>query len=182
MNAPLVIIVVVATLAVVAVLFGAVLLSRSLQARGSTRAVVALVSRKEAILASYRALTGILDRLAIATDAQLDRFSVDPRDDERSALSEIASQMRITEDELKNTEVARSLERVVISMEDAARLIYESAGAVGGAGDTDPLSAASEIDLAAIAAAVGRMESALHEAAQHVHVDDHSIYGGGLYI
>ena len=183
MNDPLIIIVaLVACVALVALVFGAVLLFLSLRARGVRRAVVALIGRKEAIVAACRAMRNLVERLAGATDEELHCFSSDPLDADRRAFGEVASQMRIAEDELKSTDVARSLESVVISMEDAARLIFEAAGSVDRAGESDALSAASEIDFAAITDAVARMESTLHEAAERSHVDDRSVYGGGLHI
>ena len=184
MNAGVIIVGVVALLAVVALVFGLVLLVRSLRARGARHTIVGLIGRKEAIVAAHRALWNVVERLSAADDDELYRFSTDPDDEERRAFGEISSQMRITEDELKNTDVARSLEGVVMSMEDAARLIFEAAGAVDvdGEGEADPLTAASEIDFAAIGEAVERMETAVHEAAERNHVDDRSVYGGGLYI
>jgi hypothetical protein len=182
MNPGLIIVGAVALLALAALVFGVFLLVRSLRARGTRRTIVALIGRKESILAAHRALWGVVERLAGADDRELYAFSTDPDSEERQSFVEIASQMRITEDELKNTEVARSLESVVMSMEDAARLIFEAARTVDGAGESDPLVAAGEIDFAAIAEAIACMESILHEAAERNHVDDRSVYGGGLYI
>ena len=182
MNLGIIVVTAVAVLALAALAFGVVLLYRSLSARGTRHAIVGLIGRKEAIMSAHRALWNAVERLAEADDAALYRFSTDPEDEERLAFAEIASQMRITEDELKNTDVSRSLEGVVMTMEDAARLIFEAAGTVDGAGESDALVAASEIDFARIAAAVARMEESLHEAADRNRVDDRSVYGGGLYI
>ena len=181
-NMGLIVVIAVVVLALAALAFGGFLLFRTLGAGRRKRAVVALIGRKEAIVASYRALWNIVERLAGATDEDLHRFSSDPRDEERRAFDEVASQMHIMEDQLKNTDVSRSLEGVVMTMEDAARLIFEAASTVNGGGESEPLVAASEIDFAIISDAVARMESELHQAAERNHVDDRSVYGGGLYI
>ena len=184
MNGPIAIAVVaiLAIVAVAAIVFGVVLLVRSVRVLGTRKTVVTLIGRKEAILAGYRALYNVVQRLAQSSDEELTHFNDDPNDEERRAFEEVASQMRILEDELKSTEVSRSLETVAMSMEDAARLIFEAAGSVDGAGETDALTAAGEIDFGVIAAAIERMESELREAADRNHVDERSVYGGGLYI
>jgi len=182
MSVALIVIIAIVLVAVAALVFGSVMLFRSLRGAGTRRTIESLIGRKEAIVVSYRALWGVVERLSAASDEELDRFSSDPDDEERRIFQEIASQMRIMEDELKNTDVPRSLERVIITMEDTSRLIFEAAGSVDGAGETDALTAAGEIDFGAMAQAVERMESAVHETAQRHHVDESSVYGGGLYI
>jgi hypothetical protein len=185
MNPTLAIVIVVALglVAVAAIVFGIVLLVRSLRQTGTRRTVISLIGRKEAILVSYKALWNVVQRLAEASDEELALFNEDPADEERRAFEEVASRMRITDDELKSTEVPRPLETVAMTMEDAARLIFEAASSVDGAGESDALTAAGEIDFQTIADAIGRMETELHEAAERYHVDDSSVmYGGGLYI
>ena len=184
MNAAIAItiVVVLSLVAVGAIVFGVVLLIRSLKASGTRRTVVTFIGRKEAILASYKALWNVVQRLAQASDEELSRFNEDPADEERRTFEEVASRMRIVEDELKSTEVPPGLETAAMTMEDAARLIFEAAGSVDGAGESDALTAAGEIDFQVIADAVARMETELHDTAARYHVDESSLYGGGLYI
>jgi len=182
MDPGLVAVIIIAVVAVAAIAFGVVLLFRTLRGDSVRKSIVSLIGRKEAIRSAYDALYGAVERLANSDDAELARFNEDPEDEERKTFREVEAQMLIAEDELKNTDVPRSLEGITVMMEDTVRLVHEAAGSVDGAGETEPLAAAGEIDFSYIGSAVEHMEKELQETAERNHVEDRSVYGGGLYI
>ncbi len=168
--------------AVIVVAFGGALLYRVLAERRLKRSVVWLIQRKEAIQAGSDSMRRLVTRMAEESDAQLARFAEDPECEDRRAFGDVALHMRIVDEELDHADVPAELFQVAVDMQLAARTIWASAEKAEARGGADALAGVASIDLRGITDHVGKMSAELHEFAARHHVDDHSVYGGGLYI
>ena len=133
-------------------------------------------------MAGASALRRLAEHLAECTDRELERFASQPECEDRRAFGDVAMRMKIVHDELAATEVPHALEEITLDMEDVATSIGEAASAAEGREDGDALGGVARLDLVGITEQVRVMEDKLHALAVAHHVDDSSVYGGGLYI
>jgi hypothetical protein len=162
--------------------FAAAYAYRRLRERRLRRALVALVGRKESLLAAERALKGLLIALCDAPDAALERFACDPTSEDRRAFGDLADRMAILADELSRVEHPSVLDPMVEQMVACAREMAEAAASAAGRGPIEALDAVSAVDLGTISAHVRETDARLHALATAHGVDDPAVYGGGLYI
>lgn len=171
-----------ALLGVIAVGVAAVFLGRWLYRQQARASLVKVLSRREAIAAAGRALYGVLQRLT-TEDEVLERFASDPTSEDRKALEDIASRMRLTADELRTLALPKILWPVAEEMERVARLVAEQSGGVGRTlSFDDALDALGAIRIQAIRDEMSLVNQRLEPLLEEFHVDDPAVYGGGLYI
>jgi hypothetical protein len=116
------------TLVVVAAYFGILFAYRRL----SRRYLVQVVGRREGVLASRRTLEAVVRHLADEDDEKLEHFASHPEDEDRKALDEVARRMEIATEELDTMPLPRSLWPAAMALADAAYIIGQEAGRVGG--------------------------------------------------
>lgn len=174
---------VVLALGAVVALAGGGFAVRALWLRATRKALVALVSRREAILAARRSLEEAVRHLADSDDEGLDAFARDPDHEDRRTLTEVASRMHIAFEELDTKALPSALVPVAEGLADAAYVVYEEAGRVGEA--TDPLEvfdSLAAIDLGRVASVYDQAAARVKAACERYHLDETAVYGGGLYI
>ncbi len=167
---------------VIAGAFAGVLIYRVLHERRVKRAIVWLIGRKEALAAGAESLTRLAVRLSQESDAELARFAVEPDCEDRHAFGDVALRMRIVGEELDHAEIPGELFKVAVDMEVSSKTIQAAAEAAEARGGTDALAGVASLDLRGITELVSATSAELHELAVRHRVDDHSVYGGGLYI
>lgn len=169
----------VGVLLIAGIVIGAVLVWR----RQVRRSLIGLVSDREAIRAAYRALEAAFATLAEDTPEEITEFATNPGSVQRKALEELGTRMAIQADELQNVALPKKFWRCADLLMAAASKLRDEVAAIHRAPTPEAvLDGVARIDVAgiraAIAAAGGELERLLHEN----HVEDPSVYGGGLYI
>lgn len=156
---------------------------RFLWHRFSRRYLVALIGRRENVLASRRTLEAVIRHLADEPIEALLEFAGDPESVDRKALHEVTQRMALLSDDLWTMPLPSRLHPVGEALGDAAASISEEAGRVGELmGTDDVLEALQKIDLARVQQDSDRAESLVEEACEYYDVQEAAIYGGGLYI
>jgi hypothetical protein len=158
-----------------------VVLARLTWRRQVRRYVVALVGRREAILAALKAIDGVLATLAGGTVEDVIAFAR-PESEERRVIAEIAARMRIQTGELTDLPLPKKLWPLADLLDVAAQALASSAAAVGEAEDDAVLDALSALDLTASRTALDDAEAEIARLAEIYDLTDPSVYGGGLYI
>jgi hypothetical protein len=170
-------------LAVLAIGVGGFFGIRYLWIRAVKRALVSLVSRREAIQASRRTLEAVMRHLADEDDDSLALFATHPESEDRRALAEVTARMEIAVEELDTRALPSPLVPVAEGLADAAFVIYEEAGRVGGSSEADEVFAAlAEVDLLRVSSVVDAADERVKAACERYHLDEAAVYGGGLYI
>lgn len=147
------------------------------------RSVVRLVGARESIRCADEALESVLDHLASADDEVLTSFASDANHEDRRALHELASKMRITGEDLAGLALPRSAWAAATLLERAAFRISEEAGRVGE--PSDPLAvleALAAVDTGAVRQARKTADVELDALRERYGVEETAVYGGGLYI
>ncbi len=156
---------------------------RALWARALRRSVVSLIGQREAILASRRTLEAVVRHLADEDDEALEHFATHPESEDRKALAEVTMRMEILAGELDTRPVPRTLVPVAEGLADAAFVISREAGRIGESAIADEVyEELAQIDLASVADVYRGADARVKEAAERYHLDEASVYGGGLYI
>lgn len=174
------VLVAVGTLAVVA---GALVGGWFLYRRQIRRSVVRLIGARESIRAAAEGLEKVLDHLAAAEDETLAEFASHNEHEDRKALHEIATRMRVAGEDLAGLALPKSAWSSATLLERAAFRISEEAGRVGDR--TDPvavLEALAAVDTAAVRQARRTADTELDALRERYGIEDAAVYGGGLYI
>ncbi len=172
-----------ALIGVVAVAVAAAFLGRFLYMRQVRRSLVRLLGRREAVVAAANGLDLVIEHLSMGDDEALAVFASDPGSDDRRALEDVASRMRILADDLRVMPLPKRLWPVAEGMERAARLLAEQAGRVGEATTPDSaLDALAEIRVQEVREQVLAVNADLQPLLDAFRVHDPAVYGGGLYI
>jgi hypothetical protein len=172
-----------AFVALIAVGVVAALLGRFLYLRQVKRSLVRLAGRREGVIAAAKGLELVLEHLLSADDATLSAFANDPASEDRRALEDVASRMRIVADDLHALALPKRLWPVAEAIETAARTIATQAGGVGEAeAPDDVLAALAAVRISEINAAMAAADAALDPLLTAFDVRDPAVYGGGLYI
>lgn len=151
--------------------------------RLSRRYLVQLVGRREGVLASRRTLEAVVRHLADEDHEKLQSFAEHPEDEDRKALKEVARRMEITTEELDTMPLPRTLRPAATALADAAYVIGQEAGRVGGSGDPEEVfSSLAEVDIVRAAEAFEAADSRVRQASERFDLDEAAVYGGGLYI
>jgi hypothetical protein len=169
--------------ALVAIGVAAAFLGRFLYLRQVRRSLVRLLGRLEAILASAKGLELVLEHLLSADDETLSTFAGDPTSEDRRALEDVATRMRIMGDDLHSMALPKRLWPSAEAMEAAARVVAQQAGGVGDAETPEAvLAALAAVRIADINRAIDVSNEALEPLLLAFDVRDPAVYGGGLYI
>lgn len=156
---------------------------RALWLRVTRSALVSLVSRREAVDAARKTLEDVMRHLVDTDDDALEDFIADPDHEDRRALTEVASRMRILVEELDTKPLASSLVPVAEGLADAAFVIMEEAGRVGESTDAiEVLDSISDVDLSRVNSVFQKADERVKAACERYHLDEAAVYGGGLYI
>lgn len=177
----LAIIIVLVSVVVVAVV--AVVAGRLLYIRQVRRSLVKLLGRREAIIAAANGVENVLEHLLSADDETLAAFAGDPASEDRRAMADVASRMRILADDLHVLALPKRLWPSAEKMEDAARTLSAQTAGVGEAtGPEGALGALAGIRLADVRSRVDEANKSLEPLLEAFKVSDPAVYGGGLYI
>lgn len=168
---------------VVVVSVGAAFLGRALYVRQVRRSLVRLLGSREAVTASAKGVQRVIEHLLADEDDVLATFASDPGSEDRRAVEDVASRMRIAADDLRTMALPKRLWPVADDMERIARALADQAGRVGEATSPDAaLDALGGIDMSGIRADVALVNEHLEPLLEAFRVDDPAVYGGGLYI
>ncbi|MHB1340157.1 MAG: hypothetical protein ACYC77_04735 [Coriobacteriia bacterium] len=178
-QALLIVVIVVAVLAAVA---GLVVLGLFLWRRTVKRYLVGLIGRREGVRAGLKSLEGVVTGLAGFSDGELVAFALDASSEERRALGEIASQMRIAAEDLATMALPKHLVDAANELSDGAELLWEQAEAAAAGEGVEVLDALAAIDLAAVRRHLQQADSEFEDLKNRYNVDEQAVYGGGLYI
>lgn len=172
-----------ALLGIIAVGVGSAFLGRVLYLQQVRRSLVKLLGRREAIVAAAKGLSLVIEHLLSGEDDALADFAFDQANDDRRAVMDVASRMRITYDDLRSMPLPKRLWPVAEEMEGAARLMSEQAGEVGKAqSPEEALDGLSAIRMQEIREHIALVNERLEPLLEAFRVDDPAVYGGGLYI
>lgn len=159
------------------------LLVRSAYRRLSRRHLIKVIGRREGVLASRSTLEAVMRHIADEDEERLDRFAMNPEDEDRRALSEVAQRMDIVTEELDTMPLPRSLWPAAAALADAAYVIGQEAGRLGESDDPYEVRAELEqIDVSRVALAFTVADERVKEASERFDLDEAAVYGGGLYI
>jgi hypothetical protein len=173
----------VAFVAIVVVGVGGALLGRFLYTRQVRRSLVRLLGRREAVIASAKGLERVIEHLLGDEEDALATFAADPASEDRRAIDDMASRMRMAADDLHGMALPKRLWPIAEEMERAARSIAVQAGKVGEATTPDEaLDALAAIELHGIRAEIDSANEHLQPLLDAFRVHDPAVYGGGLYI
>ncbi|MDO8879744.1 MAG: hypothetical protein Q7W44_02930 [Coriobacteriia bacterium] len=145
------------------------------------RYIVALVGRREAIMASLKAIDGVLAGLASGSVDDVLAFA-HSESEERRVIAEIATRMRIQGGELAELPLPKKLWPLADLLDEAVAAIGSSAAAVGEAEGDAVLDALGALDLKPPRTALADAEAEIVRLAEVYDLTDPSVYGGGLYI
>jgi hypothetical protein len=174
-----VIIGVVAVLLIMGISVAAVLLWR----RQVRRSLIALIGRREAVVAAYNALEKVFAALAEGDADAITAFAIDSTSVHRKALEELHHRMRIQCDELADVALPKRLWAAADMLGTAAGKLAVETGRVGEAGPPEKvLEVLGKIDVAGISAALRPANEAIDALLEELDIEDPSVYGGGLYI
>ena len=174
---PYIIIAVVACVAIAVTIVFARLAWRS-QVR---RYIVALVGRREAVLAALKAFDGVIAELRDGTVQDVLAFA-GPGSEERRVIAEIASRMRVEAGELADLPLPKKLWTLADLLGEAAESLAVAAAGVGEAEGDPVLDALGSLDLTPAREGLAAAEGEIERLAEAYDLTDPSVYGGGLYI
>lgn len=172
---------VIIALVAVAAIAATIVLARLAWRRQVRRYIVALVGRREAILAALKAFDGVITELGAGTVHDVLAF-VGPGSEERRVIAEIASRMRVESGELADLPLPKKLWTLADLLGGAAESLAVAAGGVGEAEGDPVLDALGSLDLTPARDALAAAESEIGRLAEAYDLTDPSVYGGGLYI
>jgi hypothetical protein len=125
----------IAGIGVLALGVAAAFLARFLYVRQVRRSLVRLLGRREAVVAAAKGLERVLEHLMADEDDALATFAGDAGSDDRRALEDIASRMRITADDLHAMALPKRLWSVAEEMERADGRLPQALAAYNAGGD-----------------------------------------------
>lgn len=147
------------------------------------RALLRLLARAEAVQAATGALTVTVERMATASDEELEVFATDATSIERRALAEIASRSAILVDELDRTPMPRKFVPLAEALADAAYVVHDQSSKVQDEDRGDlALDALASLDLGIVRAYTEKARILLKGACDVCGLDETAVYGGGLYL
>lgn len=166
-------------LLIAGIVIGAVLVWR----RQVRRSLIGLVSDRETLRASYRALEATFSALEADTAEEMADFQTNPANVQRKALEELGSRMAIQTDELQNVALPKKFWHCADLLMAASAKLRDEVSAIHGAQTPDAvLESVARIDVPGIAAAIAAAGTELDRLLRENNVEDPSVYGGGLYI
>jgi hypothetical protein len=124
---------------------------------------------------------GVVATIAGGSVSDLLAFA-EPSSDERSAVAEVASRMRIQAGELADLALPKRLWPLADALGAAATGLADAAAGVGESEGEAVLDALAVLDLRPVRSALASAEEHIGVLAQEYGLTDASVYGGGLYI
>jgi len=162
---------------VVLAIVGLVLWRRSMR-----RELQRLLGRREAIHAALKTVERVVSSLADASDGDLVAFALDGDVEDRRALGEVASQMRIQRDELATQALPRALHESADALGEAAGALADQTERTEAVEGVEVLDALAAIEFSHVRTQLLRADVAVRELAERYGVDEVAFYGGGMYI
>ncbi len=146
-------------------------------------AVLALIGRREELVAARRSFTDVVDSLSVATAETLMNFESDRDDVNRRALADVAGQAALLRDELDVMALPDEAVSAAEALADAAWYLECEVGRLGGNQTVkEILGSLGQVDLAQFDAAVRAADASISAACVSCRIEDRAVYGGGLYI
>jgi hypothetical protein len=174
---------IIALVAIIAAAVGGAVLGRWLYQRQVRRSLVRLLGRRESVLAAVDGLGRVIEHLLGDEEDAMGRFAADAASEDRRAVADVASRMRIAADDLHSMALPKRLWPIAEEMERAARAVAAQAGRVGEAATPDEaLDALAAIKLGDVRADIAAANEHLQPLLDAFRVSDPAVYGGGLYI
>lgn len=158
-----------------------VLVARYAWRKQIRRYIVGLMGRREAIAAGVKGIDTVVLRLSQGDIEGLLAF-VEPDSEERNAIGELASRMRIEASELADLALPKVLWPLADSLGSAAGLLAAQLSGVGESEGEAVLDALAALDLGEARSALADADAQLASAATQYDVGESTVYGGGLYI
>ncbi|GAV31347.1 hypothetical protein emb_1c0082 [Coriobacteriaceae bacterium EMTCatB1] len=167
-----------AAIVLAGVVVGALLLWR----RTVKRYLITLIGRREGVRAGLDSFAAVVKRLADASDGDLIAFALDDGHEDRKALREVASRMRVDAIELATMPLPKELIPLADDLSDAAELVAEQAEAISEATGPATLDQLAAVDLPGIRRYLDSADAAIAHLKGKYRLEDDVVYGGGLYI
>lgn len=147
------------------------------------RLLLRLVVRAEGLDVAAQALIDTITRLSQAQNDELVLFAADPESPERRVLGDVASRAGAIMHELDVMPLPAALVSAAESLADAAFVLHREASRVTDEdADGDSLDHLSEIEIAPIRDYLDAARKRVTLVAVGLHMDETSVYGGGLYL
>lgn len=151
--------------------------------RAVRRYVLQLLGKREQARSVRRAFEDIVNGLREGGDRALGEFADDPHALERHSFAEIVERARLIGEEANTMPMPSRLVPAAEALADAADILAEEAGRVGeGLIGDEALEALASVDLARVEAIFEHAYSLIAVARDAYHVDETTVYSGGLYI
>jgi hypothetical protein len=151
--------------------------------RAVRRYVLRLLGKREQARAVRRAFEDLVKALREGGDQALGRFADDSEAVERHSLVELAERARVIAEETNTMPLPRRLVPAAEALADAADVLAEEVGRVGeGVVGDEALEALASVDLARIDAIFEHAYALIAHVRDAYHVDETTVYSGGLYI
>lgn len=150
--------------------------------RSMKRELQRLLGRREAIHAALKTVERVVSSLADASDGDLVAFAQDGDVEDRRALGEVASQMRIQRDELAVQPLPKALHESADALGAAAGALAEQTERTEAVEGVEVLDALAAIEFSSVRTQLLRADVAVRELAERYGVDEAAFYGGGMYI
>jgi len=141
-----------------------------------------LLGRREAVYSALRTVERVVRSLADASDGDLVAFALDGDAEDRRALGEVASQMRIQRDELAVQPLPKSLHESADALGAAAGALADQTERTEAVEGVEVLDALAAIEFSSVRTQLLRADVAVRELAERYGVDEVAFYGGGMYI
>lgn len=150
--------------------------------RSMKRELQRLLGRREAIYSALRTVEAVVSSLAGASDGDLVAFALDGDVEDRRALGEVASQMRIQRDELAAQALPKALHESADALGAAAGALADQTERTEAVEGVEVLDALAAIEFSRVRTQLLRADVAVRELTERYGVDEAAVYGGGMYI
>ena len=147
------------------------------------RHVVQLLGKREEARSVRRAVEEIVTSLRDGSEARRTEFAEDPDGIERHSLLELTQRARALAEEVNTMPMPARIVPAAEALADAADILAEESGKVG-EGSVGPatLEALDSIDLDRVDRIFEHAFGLIAAVRDAYHVDDSTVFGGGLYI
>ncbi len=158
-------------------------LSLLLRRRWTRGYVVMLSARLEAIAAAQALVEKTVTQMRAASETERTLFACESDREERRALAEVGSRMRLEGEELVTMALPRELWSAAELLAKAAETLAQEAGRVASASSSqEVLKSLDVLDIDLIGREVASAEGEIRRLCARYGCEEASVYGGGMYV
>lgn len=166
-----------------AVVTAAVVVALSVWNRIARRHVVQLLGKREEARSLRKSVEEIVTNVREGAEAKRAEFAENPEGIERHSLLELTHRARVFAEEVNTMPMPARMVPAAEALADAADILAEESGRVGeGTVGLTVLDALDSIDLVRVDRIFEHAFELITAVREAYHVDDSTVFGGGLYI